>query len=100
MPPIPRLAAPLCLVLCLSACGSAPPPLITVVQPGRPALTPAEAVQFRCAPAPGLVEVVPDYDELLAHAITLRSAYDTCADTNGRLLEQATRVPGAPPPGK
>ena len=81
----------------LTACASSPAPLVTVVQPARPAVTAAEAVQFRCAPAPRLAAVVPDYDELLAHALTLRSAYDDCSDLNGRLLDLATRVPGAPP---
>lgn len=72
--------------------------MITVTQPGRPAVTPAEAVQFRFADAPRLAPGVPDYDELLGYATSLRSAYDDCRDLNGRLLDLATKMPGAPDP--
>ncbi len=69
---------------------------MTVLAPGRPSVTKAEAEGFRCGPAPKLSPGVPSYDGLLGHALVLRNAYDNCADRNARLIDQATRDPSVP----
>ncbi|CAH2606124.1 conserved protein of unknown function (plasmid) [Rhodovastum atsumiense] len=65
--------------------------MITAAQGPQAALTPSEAELFRCPPPPVLPEGAVGYEDVLAVALRLRAALDTCRDMDSRLIELATR---------
>lgn len=65
-------------------------------RPASPALSRGDGERFRCPAAPLLGEGVPSYDELAAHAGTIRVALDVCRMNADALIELATKPPVPP----